>query len=40
MDINPLLAQAQQDIKSCRELADLEQLRVKFLGKKALSTEQ
>lgn len=40
MDINPLLAQAQQDIKSCRELADLEQLRVKFLGKKGLLTEQ
>lgn len=40
MDINPLLAQAQQDINASQELADLEQLRVKFLGKKGLLTEQ
>lgn len=40
MDINPLLTQAQQDIKACQELADLEHLRVKFLGKKGLLTEQ
>jgi phenylalanyl-tRNA synthetase alpha chain len=40
MDISPLLTQAQQDIRTCLELADLEQLRVKFLGKKGLLTEQ
>jgi phenylalanyl-tRNA synthetase alpha chain len=40
MDINSLLAHAQQDIKSSQELADLEQVRVKFLGKKGLLTEQ
>lgn len=40
MDINSLLSQAQHDIKTCQELADLEQLRVKFLGKKGLLTEQ
>jgi len=40
MDINSLLAHAQQDIQSSQELADLEQVRVKFLGKKGLLTEQ
>jgi len=40
MDINSLLAHAQQDIKSSQELTDLEQVRVKFLGKKGLLTEQ
>jgi len=40
MDINSLLAYAQQDIQSSQELTDLEQIRVKFLGKKGLLTEQ
>ncbi len=40
MDIDSLLAYAQQDIQSSQELTDLEQIRVKFLGKKGLLTEQ
>lgn len=40
MDINLLLAHAQQDINTTQVLADLEQVRVKFLGKKGLLTEQ
>lgn len=40
MDINSLLTHAQQDINTSQILADLEQVRVKFLGKKGLLTEQ